>query len=186
MAHADPFPSDVLGTVAAELGHQLCTIGAPTDQGGTVEIRETFAVWFLGADAVTNASVDIAELAVSPGQWHHQIWWDRQAKAFARSVPLGPAPTDWRVTALFESDIAKSVQEAIQWVDANVNGDPLVRLLVCPAFYLHAFWLFGQEGSQILIVDMPADFVYLKGQTLYSSGEFLRNLANENYSPGSD
>jgi hypothetical protein len=66
--------------------------------------------------------------------------------------------------------------------DAIALDDPLVRLLICPAFYVHAFWLVGKGTSHILVVDMPNQFTHLKYTTLYPPREFLENLARENIS----
>jgi hypothetical protein len=181
MAHADLLPAKVLDTIAGELGSQFVPLlGLKGPGAGKVEIKESFAVRLLGRDAVTKANTDIGKLAVSTGQWHHQVRYDSQPKAFARSMPTGPADTDWQVTSLFESDIAKRIDEAIEWVDANVKDDPLVRLLICPAYYVHAFWLLREGKSQLLVVDMPRGFEHLKRLTLYSSKEFLERLAKEN------
>jgi hypothetical protein len=179
MPHADDFPNGVLDTIVVELGKLGAYAGTHIHDASGVELRETFAVWMLGADAVTKSTTDIKRLALNTGQWHHQLAYDGQPRAYARSVPLGPRPTDWSVRSLFESHIAQKIDEAIVWTDDNVQDDALVRLLICPAFYIHAFWLVRNDSSQILVVDMPDQFTHLKYVTLYTPQEFLKTLALE-------
>jgi len=180
MAHADSFPDDALDTVAAELGREpWLSASEAMRNAGRVYIAETFAVWTIGADAVTRGETPFADLARHTGRWHHQIKYAGEARAYARSTPLGPHASDWSLLSVFESDIARKIDEAIDWVDQNVRGDPLVRLLTCPAFYVHAFWLTGQGYDEVLVVDMPREFAHLQPLTLYAPKDFLENLAME-------
>lgn len=184
MAHTDALPNDVLDAVAAHIGAEAGgSFGAGVLQK-KMELMESFAVWSLGADAVTKSGVDLSQLAQQTGRWHHQINIDGKAEAFARSMSLGPDAASWSVREMFESEIAKKIDDAIEWVDQNVEGDPLVRLLVIPAYHVHAFWLKEGDASQVLVVDMPQGFTQLQSGTLYSSAEFLEALAKEQHIVG--
>jgi hypothetical protein len=185
MAHADTLPDDVIDAVAAQVGAEAGrTFGGAVLQNRAMELAESFAVWSLGADAVPKSGVDLSQLARQTGRWHHQIKIDGKAESFARSMPLGPEAANWSVREMFASEIAKRIDDAIEWVDRNVPGDPLVRLLVVPAYHLHAFWLKEGNGSQVLVVDMPHGFTKLQTGKLYSSKEFLEALAQEQYIVG--
>src|SRR5947209_6723173 len=97
MAHSDMLPSDVIDTVAAQIGAEAGkSLGAAMVQKA-MELTESFSVWSLGADAVTKSNLDLAQLARQTGKWHHQIKLDGKAKSFARSVPLGPDAESWKV-----------------------------------------------------------------------------------------
>ena len=69
-------------------------------------------------------------------------------------------------------------------VDQNVTGDPLVRLLVVPAYFLHTFWLEGDDGGKILVVHKPDQYTQLQYETLYTPREFLELLAQLPYVAG--
>ena len=99
-------------------------------------------------------------------------------------MPLGPEASNWSVREMFESEIARKIDDAIEWVDQNVKGDPLVRLLVVPAYHLHAFWLKEGNASQVLVVHMPQGFAKLQTGKLYGSKDFLEALAQEQHIVG--
>ncbi len=181
MAHADPFPNDILKSVAEQIGPRLLLPpGAPPAQ-----LRETFSVWSLGLDATTRPKEPIAKLAQPTGRWHHQVSIGNRARAFARSMPLGPAAADWSVSQITpDSPIAEAIDKAIDWVDQNVPGDPLVKLLVVPAYYLHAFWLKTDDADQVLVVHKPDQYTRLKYETLYTPRKFLELLAQEPHASG--
>jgi hypothetical protein len=181
MAHTDAFPSDVLKSVAARIGPRLLMPpGAPPAQ-----LRETFSVWALGLDATTRPGEPIAKLAKPTGRWHHQVSIGNQVRTFARSMPLGPTAADWTVSQITpDSPIAEAIDRAIDWVDKNVQGDPLVKLLIVPSYYLHAFWLKTDGADQILVVHKPDQYTRLKYESLYTPKEFLELLAREPHATG--
>ena len=180
MAHPDMFPAATLNTLASEIGLRVpATLRAAKP---ALHIAETFSVWMLGLDATTKPDQDISKLAQQTSQWHHQIKSSGKVETFARSVPHGPNPTDWTIAQLTTaSPIAEKIDKAADWIDNNVKGDPLVRLLIVPAYYLHAFWLEDQGTSHVLVIDMPDGFTRLKYNTLYASKEFLEALAKERH-----
>ena len=182
MAHADALPSDVIDIVAAQIGAEAGkSLGAAVLQKKAIELTESFSVWMLGADAVMKSDTDLSQLAEQTGRWHHQIKLDGKAESFARSMPLGPDATSWTLREHFESEIAKKIDDAIEWIDQNVKGDPVVRLLIVPAYHLHAFWLKEEQTSNILIVDMPQGLTKLQYGKLYTSKGFLEALAQEQH-----
>src|SRR5205807_839760 len=159
MAHADALPSDVIDNVADQIGAEAGkSLGAAVLQRKAMELTESFSIWSLGADAVTRSNVDLSQLARQTGRWHHQIKIDGKAESFAQSMPLGPDAASWTVRELFESDVAKKIDDAVEWIDHNVHGDPVVRLLIAPAYHLHAFWLKEGDVSHVLVADMPPSF----------------------------
>jgi hypothetical protein len=49
--------------------------------------------------------------------------------------------TTGKVVEIAKSPIAEKIDEAVEWIDQNAKGDPLVRLLMIPSYFLTAFWL---------------------------------------------
>ena len=73
----------------------------------------------------------------------------------------------------------------MDWIDEKVYDDPLVRLLIVPAYYVHALWLKKDDRSQLLIVDKPQQYRRLEQNYLFSSKDFLQALASEPHASGS-
>ncbi len=182
MAHTELLPEAVLNTVASQVGKLLPrVVGRQKLADAQIELGETFPVWMLGANATTRTDEDIGRLAMQTGRWHHQVRFGGKAEAFARSIPLGADHSSWDVREFFESEIAKAIEEAITWVDRNTKGNPEVRLLIVPAYYLHAFWLLENGTNQVLVIDMPKQFTHLQRKKLYTPKEFLEALAKEQH-----
>ncbi len=185
MAHADVLPDAVLDALAAKVGVPLAEFGSYAQQPQpAAELSETFAVWSLNPTAVLTPDVDFAKLVTQTGRWHHQIKVGGQATAFARSMPLGTDAASWEVTQLFQSDIPPKIDRAIDWVDSNVKGDPVVRLLIVPSYYLTAFWLSDGNNNQVYVIDAPSSLTQVHAGTLYSAREFLQKLAQEQPASG--
>lgn len=185
MAHSDSLPQDVIDTVAAQLSAAASkTLGAAVLQHQAIELTESFSLWSIAADAIINPNAELAHIATQTGRWHHQVKTNGKATAFARSVPLGADAKSWSLRETFESDIAAQIDLAIDWIDANAKGDPLVRLLVVPAFQVHAFWLVEGNDSSILVVDAPEIYQRLKRNGLMSASEFLDAIRGEQHVSG--
>jgi hypothetical protein len=185
MAHVDILPTDVLDALAGKVGVPLGEFGVAAQRAQpTAELLETFSVWSLEPTAILTANADFNKLVTQTGRWHHQIKISGKAAAFARSMPLGADSNSWEVTQLFQSDISEKIDRAVDWVDSNVKGDPVVRLLVAPSYYLHAFWLSEGNKDQVCVIDVPASFTHVHADTLYSAKEFLQKLAQEQPASG--
>lgn len=185
MAHTDSLPVDVLDAVAAKVGAPLAEFGAVAQQAPpAAELCETFAVWSLAPTAILTPDVDFQKLVTQTGRWHHQIRVGGKAAAFARSMPLGADAGSWDVTQLFQSDISEKIDQAVDWVDRNVKGDPVVRLLIAPSYYLHAFWLSDGKADQVYVIDVPGNFTHVQPGALYPAKEFLQRLAKEEPASG--
>jgi len=168
--------------------------------GAAPELSETFALCILGQDAIEAPAPGgapaqgLEERVIQTDQRHHQIRMGGQAAAFARSTAANSSPTVLKdsngnnfvnppgaggpeVMALFTSELAEQIDRGVDWIDQNVAGDPLVRLLVVPAYYVHALWLTEDGRDQVLVVDRPDSLTALNYQTLYDGADFLTLLA---------
>lgn len=193
MAHTDALPDSTLDTITRKLGDLIGALDVRFVEGQPLELAETFSVWMLDAVGSTQVNKEVSELAQATRRWHHQIKMGGQAVAFARSSPLGPGPDDWSIEELSrpllpepakenhiaDTGLAADIDEAIRWIDANAQGDPLVRLLVSPVDCLTAFWLVGAGWSQVLVIDKPMEYTHLECRRLYRTREFLSLLNQE-------
>jgi hypothetical protein len=184
MAHAEALPEEVLDKVLEQVGVLLRgAFDSEQLSGAEVGLGETFDVWVLEADAVIRPTDDLRLLANPTGRWHHQVSVNGVVEAFARSVPLGATPDSWRVVEVFKSPLASKIDKAIVRVDdLHIVGDPLARLLIVPAYQVHAFWLLNDKNvEQVLVIDRPEQFIHLHADQLLSYHEFLEALRREQH-----
>ena len=173
MAYAASLPDAVLDGVARQLGGMLETLD-PAMVEVPVGLAETFPVWLLNRP---NDGETLHELATPTTQWHHQI---RTAAgrpvAFARSTHPAADGDDDAAPALVRSDIATRLDDAIAWIDQHVPEPAEVRLLVAPAYQLHAFWLVRDGDSRVVVSDFPEGSLELRPGQIYPEQAFLAAL----------
>lgn len=184
MAHAQDVPPEALAVIARQIGERTPSIppGAAAQPGR--EVAESFPIWRLGLNATAQSTRDLRSLAVHTGSWHHQIRTHGSARAVARSTPNGPHPEDWQLLDVSASPLAPKVDDAIEWIDANVTGDPLVRMLIIPSYYIVAFWLQEGNADDVVMIDFPERFARLQYHHSYSSQDFLEELSKEQHAQG--
>jgi len=83
---------------------------------------------------------------------------------------------DWSVKAVSASDLSSRIHAAIEWIDANVAGDPVVRVLSVPAYQITALTLYAGDAI-VGVVGLPAqgDSSFDR-QRVYSMAEFIDRL----------
>jgi len=183
MAHADSLPDVVLDGIAQQLGQYLPRLAKPPLPGAQgIELCESFALWRLGRDSLTASAQtgdDLSQLAKPTGRWHHQLKVDGQATMFARSTQSDAA--SYVVRAVSVSPLAERIDQAIDWVDQNIQARLFARLLVVSAYRVHAFWLVSddEDDDQVLIIDAPPQFTDLRPLQLFNSRAFLEALLRE-------
>lgn len=177
----DTISNETLEHLASEIGAFLSAWGPKAFELGPPELAESISLWMLGAAEIADAQAGLSQTAKKTGRWHHQLLFGGQALAFARSMPLGDGqdPASWRVLEAFESPMAGAINTALEWVVENIGGDPLVRLLVVPAYQVHALWLIVDGSAELYIVDCPQTFASMAVGTLMSEQEFLQALLVE-------
>lgn len=179
MAHADSLPDNILDTILEEVSNFLNATRDFFKGDIPTEMGETFSVWILDADKIEPTTTDLTRLARPLNRWHHQLKFGKKAVMFARSMPLEMKPSNWTVQELAESPIPDRIDRAIDWIDTYTENDPLVRILVVPAYHIYAFWLIDGDKSQLLMVDLPPNFTNLRTDRLYSSQNFFSGLFQE-------
>jgi hypothetical protein len=188
MASTDRLPDDAVRSVAAQIATFLPLVGGPGPAAAAAaparEVTENLAICFLTAEQVQRPPRDLGALARPSGVWHHQVRTAGAATHFARSATSKFDPAGPHVQAVFESPVAEKIDTAIAWVDKHVKGRATVRLLVVPAYYVHALLVARPGGKDsAVLADQPDGFKQLRYETLYSLVEFLKRLAKEK--PGS-
>src|SRR5687767_1390328 len=119
MVHTDSIPPKALVSIADQIGRRLPSIlDAETLTGLEIELAETFQLWVVGAESIartgTNES-DLSGLARQTDRWHHQITFNGEARAIARSH-CDEREENCRLSELFMSPLAAKIQRATAWV----------------------------------------------------------------------
>ena len=187
MAHLSKLPDDARASLARQIAERLKPAAqkhiaaAERDvvaREEPIELGEDFEVWTLGLDAAKTFDSPLESLATRTGYWHHLIRRGGRAGEFAASKLEG-ANQEWRVHALFSSQLAEQIDRAIQWVDANDTSNATVRLLFVPACALYAFWFLGDGGERIVVVSMPNESGKLRYEQFYRTRQFLELLVQQ-------
>jgi hypothetical protein len=184
VAKPDPLSKTALRSVADQVGQFLASASA-TPAAAMAPLRkpqlaESFAICAVGADQVANPPDDLAALVQPSGMWHHQIRSSDGSTHMARSKQAGFGSDEMELQQVFESAIAAKIDRAIAWVDRHVPDDGIiVRLLVIPAYYLHALVLIRKNKYSAVLADQPDGYRQLKYEKEYPLSEFLRRLSKE-------
>lgn len=184
MAHTLSLPDDAEDEIVKQIGELLPgQFMANPPAEGDVTLGETFEVWMLEGDAVRWHAASLRDLARPMSRLHHQVYVREKAKLYARSTPLAAEPGSWRVTEVFESELAGNIDKAIETIDeidSDRADDSLVHLLVVPTYQTYAFWLLRDSWNDgVLVLDHPPEFTSLSRDRLLSQGEFLEALRGE-------
>src|SRR5438105_5562943 len=179
MAHAYQLSEDALDDLSEQISHHLGHLyDTRPRQAESVDLCETFEVWMLGAHrlaAGAKAGSDLMQLAKSTKHLHHQIKQDGKPLCSAASSEEEAGSPQLSKMSL--SPLVEKIDRAIDWLDhhSKLQDDPLVRLLVVPAYHVKAFWLVGEARSEsrVVIIDAPAQFQNLPLLKILSSREFI-------------
>lgn len=173
MAHTADLSTASLASVARQIAERPSfSLAAPGALATPRSIAESFPIWMLGADALQTSGKRLRDIAKDIGTWHHQINQQERASEVARSVPSPNSPGELKLVEFGTSPLAAKIGETIGWIDKNASGDPMVRLLSIPAYYVMTFWLEQPDTDQIVIVDRPSAFEAVRYQVAYEYESF--------------
>lgn len=185
MATTDKLPADTLKSIAAQLpsfagrGSMTGLTAAAAAVAEPDEVGESFAICVLDVAQVKKPPQDLAKLAKPSGYWHHQLRIGGIATHTAVSTKEGFGDGH-EVQQMFATPVAGKIDAAIRWVDKNVTGKATVRLLIAPAYLLHALLILATDGSlSAVLADQPTGFTQLELEKRYPLAEFLKSLAKE-------
>lgn len=177
MVQTHPIPETALNAIAEQVDRLFPLIGGGWDPPRQVpKPEQTYQVWFLPADAIASGKSDFLARAENTERWHCQIWWDGKPTFVARFIVRNGDTSDLELRQVLVSEYANSIDEAIRWVDANVEGEPLIRILDIPACYITALWLIDGDESTLVIARLPPGPQVLKRLEVYAAHDFLRIL----------
>lgn len=98
---------------------------------------------------------------------------------------LGAAPSAPTVTAVSSSDLGARIEAAIDWIDAHVEGNPLVRVVTVPAYQVTALSIYTNgKLTSIVVVTPPQGPTQIQTNQLYSPEEFQQLLRAQQPSLG--
>jgi hypothetical protein len=84
-----------------------------------------------------------------------------------------------QITAVSGSAIAERIRDGIEWINANVPGDPIIRVLTAPAYHLTALGLYAAKDlTGILVVTPVLGGLPLQNEHVYSPSEFRGLMRN--------
>ena len=183
MATTDRLPDDTLKSIAAQLP-TFTARGPFLPKNAAVpaepdEIGESFAICQLDLAQVKKPPKNLSKLATPSGFWHHQLRTAGVATHTAVSTKQGFGDGH-EVQQMFASPVAAKIDEAVAWVDRNITGKATVRLLIAPAYFLHALLVLADDGSMsAVLADQPTGYTQLQTERQYPFAEFLKLLAKE-------
>lgn len=173
MPHTGDVSVNALDVVVSEVGRTLPRLlGAALPPQAVIAINASFMVWKLSSEQVTGKdSTDLSLLATDTGRWHHQIVVDGEPMAYARAAFTNG---HWIVDEVTVSTTAEDLDNAIDWVDANVHSNDLTRLLEAPAYDLRALWLVG--SGRVVVAQAARLLSGLEQRTLIAQEDLLAQL----------
>ena len=186
MTNFQEFPSaNALNAIAKQVGRLYPSLDENvTQHQPSAELRETFPVWFLSIDEIAIEEDNLFEIAQNTNRWHSQIWVDGKPKGVVRFMATSEDALNWTVTQVLKGDLAKKVEDTIDWIDREIKADPLVYILEIPTLFTTAFWLIDGEESSVVIAKRPEYLHSLSPLVQYSSQDFLRALREESHAIG--
>jgi hypothetical protein len=175
MARTIEFSNDTLTEIATQVASFTPSIGISLVEGEVPEIGETFQVWMIPAsEVISQTPLDTAQ---PTGNWHHQLYKNGQPEAFVYSRPYGPRAADWRVGAIFESNIAESINQAVDIADRQFPDEGEARLLILPAYQIQALWIVMPDStSQIIPAVVPSEYQEIERLAVYSAEDFFSRI----------
>jgi hypothetical protein len=163
MIEADSIPQHLLPSARTEISRHVRKLGGEP-QEGSFSLGESFSVWTLRAGFEHDSE---PESAFHPIGYWQQIFVAERAAAFARLAVSG---NELVLEAIGAISAAPAIDGAIEWIDANVSGDYVVRLLIVPFAHAHLFWLHG-EDDRVVPIDRAVG--PLQPLQIYPAGELL-------------
>ena len=157
MAQTLGLSDETLSEIAKQVSTFVPPVGISLEDNENPELGETFQVWTLPLSEII--SQDPLASAKPLGTWHHQLYKNENPVAYVYSRPNGPRPIDWNVSAVFESDIAASLDEAIDVADSQLLDEGEARLLDLRGYLIQALWVLLPDcTSKIIPAVVPSAY----------------------------
>lgn len=198
MAQTDPIAPAALNSISQQIAEAIqltADIRFLADESVPPKLERTLALWGIRPDALSalmkGADPErLGDWAYPLERWHHQLKFDTENHAFARSKVSPESLAEVEFRQLSMSAIAQEIERAIEWVEQNLQKepakyglpspyDPVIRLLEIPSSRVTALLLFDEahDDTRILIIKALLGGDSLRPGTLLGSVEFLKLLA---------
>jgi hypothetical protein len=183
MANTDPISPAARKSIAEQLVQFLprakaAPKGRKAAPAPAPELGESLAVCTLTAEQVRHPPADLMELAKPSGTWYHQVHTAGGATHAARSQTGGLRGKVHHVMQMLQSPVAPKIDAALTWLDAKLGKTAAtVRLLIAPAYYVHALLIVRDKDLAAVLVDQPPGLTPLREQTEYPLKDFLTAIA---------
>ena len=138
-----------------------------------LELAETIAITEMPPHS-TNAS---RTGPIFHGHWFHQLKSGRKYVGYAISTPIGPTETDWMIEAVYKANLSNQIAVVVRWIEENVQGDGIVRMLAEPRHHLHALTITNHDGVRVVLAHIPWHIEGLRKRVIYSWADFVAQLS---------
>jgi len=181
MTVKDDLPDQVLDSISHQIGMLLPGLlqrqPAPPV---SVALAESFEVWTLDLPKAVDALEPLAFPVRKARYWHHQVLFDGEVKAHAKSQ-MSPSQQA-RVLQVSISPLAKKIDAAIEWVESPerewATSDLVhVQLLAVESLLIYTFRLV--EPKKVYVIDAFPGFVNLQPGQLLDEVGFLAALYSD-------
>lgn len=183
MANADPLSAKAVQSVATQLSNFLpppkaTVLGMASAPLKQPAVAESLAVCYLTVQQVTKPPENLTVLVTASGMWCHQVRTANGATHMAMSQSHAFGSDELEVQQLGESPVAAKLDASLTWLDEHVPDDNItVRLLIAPAYFVHALAIIRPKKISVVLVDQPDGMTTLQSETEYPIKDFLKRLA---------
>lgn len=113
-----------------------------------------------------------APRGAAPGSPSQVVGYVRHATGTGRDN------TAAQITSVSGSDISARIRDALDWIKANVPGDPMIRVLTAPAYQMTALGLYAGETLTGILLVTPSDGLPIENEHVYTPSEFRQLLGS--------
>ncbi len=183
MANADPLSAKAVQSVATQLSNFLpspkaTVLGMASAPLKQPAVAESLAVCYLTVQQVTKPPENLTVLVTPSGMWCHLVRTANAATHMAMSHAHAFGSDELEVQQLGESPVAAKLDGALTWLDEHAPDDNVtVRLLIAPAYFVHALAIIRPKKTSVVLVDQPDGMTTLQSETEYPIKDFLKRLA---------
>lgn len=126
---------------------------------------------------IIQAPNDHPTLGAGPGQPPVAVGYVRAGAVTGAVHPMATDGDDRTVTLVSSSDLSSRIEAALEWIDRNVQPEPLVRVLTVPSYHVTALSLYRDDKLVgIVVVTPPQGSTQLQREYLYAPEEFYALL----------
>jgi hypothetical protein len=170
----DLLSNQILDAIAILIGQRVQNSGMAI-LGKKLQLAETIAI----TEIPPHVRENVQAVPVFRGHWFHQLKSANRYVGYATSTPIGPAETDWMVEGVYKANLSNQIATTIRWIEKNLEGDGLVRLLVEPRHHLHALTISNRNGIQVVVAHFPRQVESIRKRFVYTWPDLFTHLSKQ-------